>query len=340
MRTQPPGPRAYTRAEYVSDAVVHVAGLAFAALAVPALIVTAALDPRATRPRWSGTSVYGLALILMLGCSALYNMLRRPDWCLASQAARPFRDLHEDRRDLHALHADLGAGPRADRRALGRGARGGGAQGCGRGAVPLGGPRALPRDGMGGRRGGRGASGGAAGAGGRAHDAGRRALHLRGGRSTCGSGCPSTTRSGTSSCWPRAWCSSRRSPFWWWAGEGDRGAVCPLLACGQFTPRGYFRLDGSLRGCARAAAVSRVRGRSRRSPAPCVSLMPSTALRSARFARDTALADPKCASSARLRAAPTPGTSSRGVAPTAFARLARCAPIAKRCASSRRRCTK
>ena len=49
---------------------------------------------------------------------------------------------------------------------------------------------------------------------------------------------------------------------------------------------------------------------------------PSTALRSLRFARATALADPKCASNARLRAAPTPGTSSSGVAPTALARLA------------------
>jgi hemolysin III len=72
-------PRAYTRAEYVSDAVVHVAGLAFAVFAVPALIVTAALA-RGDAPALVGTSVYGAALILMLGCSALYNMLRRPDW--------------------------------------------------------------------------------------------------------------------------------------------------------------------------------------------------------------------------------------------------------------------
>ena len=53
--------------------------------------------------------------------------------------------------------------------------------------------------------------------------------------------------------------------------------------------------------------------------------------------RVTAFADPKCARSARLRAAPTPGTSSSGVAPTAFALLARCVPMANRCASSRRR---
>jgi hemolysin III len=74
-----PAPRAYTRAEYISDAVVHVAGLAFAVLAVPALIVTAAVS-RGDAPALVGTSVYGAALILMLGCSALYNMVRRPDW--------------------------------------------------------------------------------------------------------------------------------------------------------------------------------------------------------------------------------------------------------------------
>jgi hemolysin III len=79
MSVNGPAPRAYTRAEYVSDAVVHVAGLAFAVLAVPALIVTAALA-RGDAPALVGTSVYGAALILMLGCSALYNMLRRPDW--------------------------------------------------------------------------------------------------------------------------------------------------------------------------------------------------------------------------------------------------------------------
>jgi hemolysin III len=72
-------PRAYSRAEYVSDAVVHVAGLALALMAVPALIVAAALL-RGDAPTLVGTSVYGVALILMLGCSALYNMIRRPDW--------------------------------------------------------------------------------------------------------------------------------------------------------------------------------------------------------------------------------------------------------------------
>jgi hemolysin III len=74
-----PSPRAYSRAEYISDAVVHVAGVALALVAVPALIVAAALL-RGDAPALVGTSVYGAALILMLGCSALYNMVLRPDW--------------------------------------------------------------------------------------------------------------------------------------------------------------------------------------------------------------------------------------------------------------------
>jgi len=54
-------------------------------------------------------------------------------------------------------------------------------------------------------------------------------------------------------------------------------------------------------------------------------------------AHETAFADPKCANSARFRAAPTPGISSSGVTETALARFARCAPFAQRCASSRSR---
>jgi hemolysin III len=75
----PTDSRAYSRAEYVSDAVVHVAGLVLALMAVPALVVAAALL-RGDTPALVGTVVYGVALILMLGCSALYNMIPRPDW--------------------------------------------------------------------------------------------------------------------------------------------------------------------------------------------------------------------------------------------------------------------
>ena len=71
--------RVYARAEYISDAVVHVTGLALALMAVPALVVAAALL-RGDASALVGTAVYGTALILMLGCSALYNMILRPDW--------------------------------------------------------------------------------------------------------------------------------------------------------------------------------------------------------------------------------------------------------------------
>jgi hemolysin III len=79
MVDTPPASRTYSRAEYVSDAVVHVLGLALALMAVPALVVAAALV-RGDAPALVGTTVYGVALLLMLGCSALYNIILRPDW--------------------------------------------------------------------------------------------------------------------------------------------------------------------------------------------------------------------------------------------------------------------
>jgi hemolysin III len=70
---------AYSRAEYLSDAVVHVVGLAMVAGAVPVLIVLTAML-RGDAPAVVGASVYGATLILMILCSALYNMITRPDW--------------------------------------------------------------------------------------------------------------------------------------------------------------------------------------------------------------------------------------------------------------------
>jgi hemolysin III len=63
----------YSRAERVSDAVVHVSGVVAALLAVPVLI-TLAVVLRGDAPAIVGTSLYGVALIAMLLCSALYNM--------------------------------------------------------------------------------------------------------------------------------------------------------------------------------------------------------------------------------------------------------------------------
>lgn len=70
---------AYSRAEYISDAVVHVMGLSLAVVAVPALVV-AAVVLRDENSALIGVSIYGACLIAMLLCSALYNMVLRPDW--------------------------------------------------------------------------------------------------------------------------------------------------------------------------------------------------------------------------------------------------------------------
>ena len=73
------GFRPYTRAERLSDAVVHVTGLASVAIAVPVLIVLAILF-RGDGPAILGISVYGAALAAMIGFSALYHMVQHPDW--------------------------------------------------------------------------------------------------------------------------------------------------------------------------------------------------------------------------------------------------------------------
>ena len=73
------GERVYSRAELMSDAAVHVVGLAAALMAVPVLI-TLAVFWRGDVPAVLATGVYGAALIAMLLCSALYNMIHDPRW--------------------------------------------------------------------------------------------------------------------------------------------------------------------------------------------------------------------------------------------------------------------
>ncbi len=72
-------PDKYSRAEYISDAVVHVSGLSAAMIAGPVMITLAAV--------WIGdatvitaTTIYTICLIAMLLCSALYNMILTPEW--------------------------------------------------------------------------------------------------------------------------------------------------------------------------------------------------------------------------------------------------------------------
>ena len=64
---------AYTRAEKISDAVVHVAGLSLVLMAVPVLIVLTALF-RPEAGAITGVTIYGVGLIAMILCSALYNI--------------------------------------------------------------------------------------------------------------------------------------------------------------------------------------------------------------------------------------------------------------------------
>ena len=67
----------YSRAEWISDAVIHVTGVVAALIAVPVLI-TLAVVLRGDAPAVASTTLYGVALIAMLLFSALYNMTTRP----------------------------------------------------------------------------------------------------------------------------------------------------------------------------------------------------------------------------------------------------------------------
>jgi hemolysin III len=71
-----PARTAYSRAENISDAAVHLSGIAMGLIAAPILIGLAVMlhqNPAAI----AGTSVYGVAMVAMLICSALYNMARQ-----------------------------------------------------------------------------------------------------------------------------------------------------------------------------------------------------------------------------------------------------------------------
>jgi hemolysin III len=72
-------PLVYSRAERFSDAVVHVTGLFAALLAVPVLVAFSVI--------WVGdvpvvlaALTYGVCLIAMIACSAVYHMTPAPAW--------------------------------------------------------------------------------------------------------------------------------------------------------------------------------------------------------------------------------------------------------------------
>lgn len=70
---------AYSDAEYRADRAVHVAGLLVAPVAVAALILHVLLSGGSLLTAF-GIAVYGAALLAMLTCSALYNLLPDSPW--------------------------------------------------------------------------------------------------------------------------------------------------------------------------------------------------------------------------------------------------------------------
>lgn len=69
----------YSHAEYVSDAVVHILGVVAVLVAVPVLIALTVLW-RTDAAAIAGITIYGVTLIAMILCSALYNINRRKRW--------------------------------------------------------------------------------------------------------------------------------------------------------------------------------------------------------------------------------------------------------------------
>jgi hemolysin III len=70
--------RTQSAAELRADAAIHVAGLAFAAVAAPAAVIVAAQAGGAGRV--AGAAVYAATLVAMLAFSAAYNMLAHTAW--------------------------------------------------------------------------------------------------------------------------------------------------------------------------------------------------------------------------------------------------------------------
>lgn len=69
----------YTRAEIMTDAVVHAIGFSAALIAVPTLVVLAALwfhDATVV----AASAIYGVSVLAMFVCSAIYNIFSPPEW--------------------------------------------------------------------------------------------------------------------------------------------------------------------------------------------------------------------------------------------------------------------
>lgn len=69
----------YTRPERISDGVIHVVGTLMALAAVPVLVTLTAMT-RGDVAAVTGATIYGASLIVMLACSAAYNMAWPGAW--------------------------------------------------------------------------------------------------------------------------------------------------------------------------------------------------------------------------------------------------------------------
>lgn len=67
----------YSRAERLSDAVVHAVGIGAALIAVP-ILIWLAVNLHGDAPAIGATTVYGLALVTMLVFSALFHLTAQP----------------------------------------------------------------------------------------------------------------------------------------------------------------------------------------------------------------------------------------------------------------------
>jgi hemolysin III len=71
--------KGYTRAERLSDAAVHVSGIVVALMAAPVLVTLAAVWAH-DRGLILASGVYGLSLVAVMCCSALYHLTPQPAW--------------------------------------------------------------------------------------------------------------------------------------------------------------------------------------------------------------------------------------------------------------------
>lgn len=69
----------YTRAEIMTDAAVHAVGFAAAVIAVPTLVILSAFWFR-DMTVVAASAIYGLSVLAMFVCSAIYNIFSPPEW--------------------------------------------------------------------------------------------------------------------------------------------------------------------------------------------------------------------------------------------------------------------